>query len=145
MKRVMCILIGSTALLAGCGQSTDNGSANEAAANSAQTARKKPAYCFFKPEEMKGLAASRGKDGNITVKGKAHVKDPRYKPVFGEPVAGPAATVLSPTISQNDTGYATADNWWDLSTTLPNSASVTAVQVECGGKTVADLQVPAKG
>lgn len=143
MKRVMCMLIGSTALLAGCGQSTDNTAANEAAANAAQP-KKKPAYCFFKDEEMKGWSASRGKDGNITVKGKAHVKDPRYKPVFGEPLAGPNGTVLSPTITQNDTGYATADNWWDLSTTLPNSVSITAVQVECGGKTVADLQVPAK-
>jgi len=144
MKRVMGIVVGSAALLVGCGQSSDTNAANEAAANSAQAARKKPAYCFFKDEEMKGWSASRGKDGNVTVRGKAHVKDPRYKPVFGEPGGGPNGTVLSPTISQNDTGYATADNWWDLTTTLPNSASVTAVQVECGGKTVADLKVPAK-
>ncbi|HEX8840391.1 MAG TPA: hypothetical protein VF750_07980 [Sphingomicrobium sp.] len=139
----MSILIGSTALLAGCGQSSDNGAANEAAANAAQPA-KKPAYCFFKPEEMKGWAAARDKDGNITVKGKAHVKDPRYKPVFGEPVTGADGVTLSPTISQNDTGYATPDNWWDVTTTVPNSASVGRVQVTCGGKTVADLQVPAK-
>ena len=143
MKRVLCILVGSSALLAGCGQSSENSAANEAAANAAQPA-KKNSYCFFKPEEMKDWAAARGKDGNITVNGKAHVKDPRYKPVFGEPVTGPDGVTLSPTISQNDTGYATADNWWDVTATLPNSAAVGRVQVTCGGKTVADLQVPPK-
>lgn len=143
MKRVMLILAGSTTLLAGCGQSSDDSAVNQVAVNAAKPT-KKPAYCFFKPEEMKGWTAARGKDGNITVKGKAHVKDPRYKPAFGEPVIGADGVTLSPTIGQNDTGYATADNWWDVTATVPNSASVSRVQVTCGGKTVADLQVPPK-
>ena len=143
MKRSMHILAGSAALVAGCNQSAGNSSANDAAANNAPPAPK-PAYCFFKDEEMKGWSATRNKDGNITVKGKAHVKDPRYKALFGEPVVGPKSATLSPTIGQNDTGYATADNWWDLSATLPNSAGLAEVQVQCGGKTVADLQVAPK-
>jgi hypothetical protein len=143
MRLSSCILAAGVALLAGCNQSDTNSSANEAAANRAQPARKH-AYCFFKDEEMKGWAASRGGDGNITVKGKAHVKDPRYKPQFGEPTVASNIATLSPTIGQNDTGYATADNWWDVSATVPNSSAVTEVKVECGDKTVADLQVPPK-
>jgi hypothetical protein len=142
MRKFM-LLIGVSALGA-CGQSADNSSANQAGANSAQPA-KKPAYCFFKDDEMKGWAASRDKDGNIAIKGKAHVKDPRYKASFGQVSTQAKMAILSPTISQNDTGYATADNWWDLTTTVPNSASLTEVQVQCGDKTVADLQVPPKG
>jgi len=144
MKRALFILIGSTAVLAGCGQSAGNGTANVAAANTSQP-EKKPAYCFFKDDEMKGWTASRDKDGNITIKGKAHVKDPRYKAAFGQVGAGPKMATASPTIAQNDTGYATPDNWWDLSATVPNSASLNEVQVQCGDKTVADLQVPPKG
>jgi hypothetical protein len=143
MTRILCLIVGGSVLLAGCNSSTDDGSANAAAANASQPA-KKPAYCFFKPEEMKAWTAARGKDGNITVKGKGHVKDPRYKAVFGEPEIKAALAVLTPSISQNDTGYATVDNWWDLTATIPNSAAVTEVQVQCGGKTVADLQVPQK-
>ena len=141
MKLCTWVLIGSAIALAGCGKSADDSAANEAAANSAR-ATKKPSYCFFKDDEMKGWTAARGKDGNIAVKGKAHVKDPRYKAVFGEPAVEAGAAVLSPSISQNDTGYATADNWWDLSTTIPNSGALTKVTIQCGGKTAADLQVP---
>ena len=143
MKSCVWVLIGSAMALAACDKSADDGASNQAVANSAQPA-KKPAYCFFKDEEMKAWTASRGKDGNIVLKGKAHVKDPRYKAVFGEPIVEASIATLSPSISQNDTGYATADNWWDLSTTLPNSAAVTEVKIQCGGKTAADLQLPAK-
>jgi hypothetical protein len=143
MKRIVWVLVGSAALLAGCNRSADNSSANQAATNSAQPV-KKPAYCFFKDDEMKGWAAARDKDGNVTVKGKAHVKDPRYKAAMGEPEVGPKMAILSPSIAQNDTGYAAADDWWDLSATIPNSAAVAEVQVQCGDKTVADLQVPPK-
>lgn len=144
MKRALFILIGSTAVLAGCGQSAGNGTANVAAANTSQP-EKKPAYCFFKDDEMKGWTASRDKDGNITIKGKAHVNDPRYKATVGQVAVGPKKVIIFPTITTNDTGYATPDNWWDVTETAPNTASLNEAAVQCGDKTVADLQVPPKG
>lgn len=142
MTRTLFILIGSTFVLAGCGQSSQNASANEAAANVAQP-ENKPAYCFFKDDEMKGWTASRDKDGNITIKGKAHVKDPRYKAVVGQVATGPKKVIIFPSITTN-TGYAQPDDWWDLSETAPNTASLNEAAVQCGGKTIADLQVPPK-
>lgn len=140
--RGLFILIGSTAVLAGCGQSSQNVAGNEAAANTAQP-EKKPAYCFFKDDEMKGWTASRDKDGNITVKGKAHVKDPRYKAVVGQVATGPKKVIIFPTITTNS-GYAQADDWWEISETVPNTAALNEAAVQCGDKTVADLQVPPK-
>lgn len=140
MKPALLVLAGAGVALAACGQSEGNAT-NQASANVAEPT--KPAYCFFKDEEMKGWAASRGKDGNITVKGKAHVKDPRYNAVLGPPVVTGSTAQISPTIAQN-TGYEAPDDWWDLSTVIPNSATVTSVTVTCGTKTVAQLSVAAK-
>jgi hypothetical protein len=142
MKRALFILIGSTAVLAGCNQSTGNAPANEAAANTSQP-EKKPAYCFFKDDEMKGWKAIRTDNGNIHISGKAHVKDPRYKAVIGQWALGPKKVTVSPTITTN-TGYAQPDDWWDVDVGIPNTASVTEAVVQCGDKTVADIQVPPK-
>jgi hypothetical protein len=136
-------LIGAAALAA-CGQSNDDAAANQAAAKAAQP-KKKPAYCFFKDSETKGWAASRGKDGNITVKGKAFRLDSRYKAVLGPPTVTGASAEVAPTITINDTGYGAPDNWWDVKATIPNSAAVDTVNVRCGAKTVAELKVPLKG
>ena len=139
MKSVL-LVAGACMALAACGQSHGD-AATPPTANVAQP--KKSAFCFFKDEEMKGWAASRGKDGTITVKGKAHVKDSRYSAVLGPPtVTGPTAE-LSPTINQNS-GYAAPEDWWDLSATIPNSAAITTVNISCGSKTVAQLSVPPK-
>jgi len=132
------------ALLAACGQSSDNAAANQAAANSAQP-KKKATYCFFKDNETKGWAASRGTDGNIVVKGKAYRSDPRYQALLGPPTVTGKRAEVSPTIQQNATGYAAPDNWWDVTATIPNSAAVDTVIVSCGPKTLAELKVPVKG
>ena len=139
MKSVLLFAAASVALAA-CGQSHDD-SNTRATANVAQP--KKSAFCFFKDEEMKGWAASRGKDGNVTVKGKAHVKDSRYSAVLGAPTVTGSTAELSPTLNQN-ASYAAPEDWWDLNTTIPNSAGITAVNVTCGGKTVAQLSVAPK-
>lgn len=144
MKRRLCIVIGSSMILAGCGPSTGGNGTNEASANAAKP-EKKPSYCFFKDDELKGWKISRDRHGDITVEGQAHVKDPRYKASFGTIEAGPKKAILVPTIAQNDTGYATPDNWWHLGATVPDSASLNEASVECGDKVVADLQVPPKG
>ena len=142
MNPAYLILLGSAATLVACGQSSDT-SANQAAANTAQP-KKKPAFCFFKDEELKGWTAARDKDGNITLKGKAHVKDSRYQAMLGTAeVAGNQATI-SPSIGQNGTGYGAPQDWWDLSASIPNSAAVDTVAVTCGAKTVAELKVPLK-
>jgi hypothetical protein len=129
--------------LAACSQSTDNGTANQAASNTVQP-KKKASHCFFKDAEMKGWSAVRGKDGNITVKGKVYRSDSRYKVVFGEPVVSGAIAEVSPTLQQNSAAYGAPDDWWDVTSTIAGSAAVDTVNVTCGPKTVAALNIPAK-
>lgn len=134
------ILLGAAALLASCNQAADN-SATNAAANVSKPKPKHGGYCFFKDEETKGWKASVDKSGNVTVTGKAHIKDARYKADLGQPEVAGTSAELWPTIVPNDTGYASPDNWWDVGLTIPNSADVTNVAVRCGRKTVAKLTV----
>jgi len=141
--RTYLVLIGAAALTA-CGQSTDNKAANQAAANAAQP-KKKAAYCFFKDKETKGWSAARDKDGNIMVKGKAFRSDPRYQALLGPPAVTGTTAEISPTIQQNATGFAASENWWDVSSTIPNSAAIETVKVSCGAKTLAELKVAPKG
>lgn len=141
--RLLMILAGAAVVLSGCGQSNDNEAANQAAANAAQP-KKKAAYCFFKDSETKAWAASRAKDGNIVVKGKAYREDSRYKAVLGEPAVTGTTAEIAPTIVQNDTGYAAPENWWEMTATIPNSAAVDTVEVKCGDQAVAELKVAPK-
>jgi hypothetical protein len=142
--RTTLVLIGAAFALVGCGRSSNDATANEAQANAAQP-KKKPAHCFFKEAETKDWTASRDKDGNITVKGKAFRSDPRYKALFQPPVITGTSAELSPTITTNDTGYAAPENWWDVKTTIPNSTAIETVTVTCGARTLAQFSVPPKG
>jgi hypothetical protein len=137
------LIVASAAALGACGTSAEDATTNQAAAKEAQP-KKKPAYCFFKDAEMKGWAASRGKDGNITVKGKAFRSDARYQAVFKPAEVTGTTAEIAPTIQNNTTGYGAVDNWWDIKATIPNSAAIETVKVICGAKTVAELKVPAK-
>jgi hypothetical protein len=139
----MLFLLGAAAGLAGCGQSTENAAAGNAAANTAAAEKPKP-YCFFKDSETKGWAAKRGKDGNITVKGKAYRLDGRYKVVLNPATITGTTADIAPTVAINDTGYSAPENWWSVSATIPNSGTVTTVNVTCGAKTVATFNLPAK-
>lgn len=141
MRKSFCLL--GAAVLAGCGQSTENAVANNKAANSAAAEKPKPAYCFFKDSETKGWAAKRDKDGNIVVTGKAYREDSRYKAVLNPATIAGTSADIAPTIIQND-GYAAPENWWDMKATIPNSAAITNVNVRCGAKTVATLTLPPK-
>lgn len=143
MRRSIFLLAGAAGLAA-CGPSADEAAANQAAARAAAAKKPKPAYCFFKDPDAKGWKASRRKDGNITVKGKAYRQDPRYKAVLQPAVVTGSTATLSPTVSVNDTGFASPDNWWDLSETIQGSAEVDTVTVTCGAKTFAKLSVPRK-
>lgn len=133
----------ATLLLGACG-GPDDGAAKNAAANSAAP-KKKAAYCFFKDSETKGWAASRGKDGNIRVKGKAYRQDSRYQAVLGPPEVEGTTASIAPTITPNTSAYGAEDDWWDVAATIPNSAAIDTVAVTCGAKTLATLKVPAKG
>lgn len=140
MRTPLLIAACGAALLGGCGQSADKAAANQAAAQP----EKKAGYCFFKDSETKGWKASRAKDGNISVKGKVYREDSRYQAVLGPPeVTGTTASV-SPTLTQNMTGFGAADNWWGVSATIPNSAAIDTVTVTCGAKTIASLKVATK-
>ena len=140
MDRIV-LMLGLAGLLTACGQSSDT-AANQAAARTPAPQKKKSSYCFFKDPETKGWAASRGKDGDIVVKGKAYRSDPRYQAVLGTPTVTGNAAEVSPIIQQNATGYAAPENWWDLTATIPNSAAVTSVKVSCGSKTLAEFNLP---
>jgi hypothetical protein len=141
--RKLIIVLGAGALAA-CGESTDNSAANDAAANTAAAEKPRPAYCFFKDEETKGWTAKVGKDGNVVVSGKAYRSDPRYKAILAPAKVNGATAEIAPSLTNNDTGYASPDNWWDVTQTIPNSQSVTSVTVKCGEDTVATLQVRRK-
>ena len=132
----------SLLLVAGCNQA-----AEQPAANTAETkARpKRPSYCFFKDAETEKWSAARDPSGNVVVKGRAFRSDPRYKAELGKPEVSGAVATVSPTIVQNMTGYASPDNWWDVTVTIPNSAAVTKVTVACGKKTLAEFDLPPKG
>src|SRR3954470_21360781 len=124
--RILLIAAGAAVLLGGCGKS-DGGAANQATTNAQP--RKKAAYCFFKDSETKAWAASRGKDGNIKIKGKAYRQDSRYQAVLGPPEVSGTTASIAPTITQNTSGYGAPDDWWDVAATIPGSAAVDTVKV----------------
>ena len=136
------ILFGAAISLAACEQSAKNAEANNAAVNSAATEKPKPAYCFFKDLETKAWKAKVDKDGNVVVSGKAYREDPRYKALLSPATVSGTTAEVAPTIGQNDTGFASSDNWWELSETIPNSQTVSTVNVKCGAEILASLTVP---
>jgi hypothetical protein len=142
MGKSIFLALAAAALATGCGR-TDDGATSQAAAATAQP-KKKPAFCFFESNETKGWKAARGKDGNVTVKGRAHRSDGRYKALFGPPEISGATASISPTITDNDTGFSQPDDWWDISAKIPGSASVDTVKITCGEDVLATLKVKAK-
>jgi hypothetical protein len=145
MRKSLFLLSGA-AVLAGCSSSGDDAAnqaaANQAAAEAAAAKKPKPAYCFFKDAETKGWAAKRDKDGNIVVTGKAYREDSRYQAILNPATVSGNSAEITPTIQQNETGFAAPENWWDVKATIPNSGAIMQVTVKCGAKTVATLQVP---
>lgn len=141
MRKLM-LVVGWAMFLAGCGQSGSEPAANQGA-NTAAAA--KPAvrhFCFFKPGETKGWKVAADGKGNMTVSGKAHVKDPRYKAELGQPDVDGANATLWLAIQPNTTGFAAQDDWWDVSFTIPDASAVQSVAVRCDDKgTLASLAV----
>ena len=124
---------------AGCSQSADQPAANAATANTAAPAKKHPTYCFFKTADTKAWAASRGADGNVAVKGQAHLPDRRYMAALGDAeVEGDKATLWL-TMAPNTTGSGAPGDVWDAAATIPDSKEVEKVTVLCGKKSVAEL------
>jgi len=144
MHRSMIAIVAGAAALAGCGQANEAADASANVAKAAAPAKKVP-YCFFKDENSKGWAASAGKDGNVIVKGKGYVADGRYMAGLKPAEIEGSTASLQLAMPQNDTGYSKADGWWDISSTIAQSAAVDTVKVLCGAKTVATLEVKRKG
>jgi len=136
MRKSM-VLLGAACALTACGQSADEAAANKAAAAD----KPKPAYCFFKDSETKEWKAKPDKDGNVVVSGKAYREDARYKAVLAKATIIGTTAEIAPSITQNDTGFAARENWWDVSETIPNSQAVDTVTVTCGDETVATLKL----
>jgi len=137
------ILFCAAASLCACGQSTDN-AAKDGAANNAAAEAPKPAYCFFKDSETKDWKAKLDKSGNVVITGKAYREDPRYKAILSPAAINGMTADIAPTITVNDTGYASPDNWWPITATIPNSQSVETVNVKCGDKTLKTIKLARK-
>ena len=125
--------------LAGCGQPAGEAPANNSVAAAEKPAKKHPTYCFFKNADAKGFAASRGADGNVSVKGQARVADRRYMAQLGDAEVEGGKATLWLTMGPNTTGMGAQGDWWDLAAAVPASSAVEAVTVLCGKKTVAEL------
>jgi hypothetical protein len=136
MRRTIIFLC-ATIGLAGCNQPAEQPANKAAAVNT--TAPKKAGFCFFKPEETKGWKAAVDAKGNITVTGKAHVKDSRYVAQFGETEIEGSKATLPLTIAQNSGTYGATDDWWDVKAAIPASPALQSVTVMCGPKTIAEL------
>jgi hypothetical protein len=137
----------AVALVSGCNQGSQDQSnaAANAPANQTATASTAKHYCFFHQDEGKAWATSRDAQGNVTVKGKAHVRDVRYKADLGQPEILGSSAKLWLTMAQN-TGYRSMDNWWDVSFTIPGSGAIESVTVACDQKRVmAELKVKRAG
>ena len=132
--------LGLALLAAGCTEDPTEQPpvANEAAAPKAE----KPPHCFFKAAETKDWAV-KVQGGQATVTGRAYRSDPRYKAVLLEPKVEGAVAVVRPSIITNDTGFASPDNWWDVTASIP-AAGLEKVEVRCGKTVVASLDLPKK-
>jgi hypothetical protein len=142
--RKSVVLFGAAAALAGCGQSAENNTSNNAVTNSAAAEAPKSAYCFFKDSETKDWKAKLDKSGNVVVSGEAYREDSRYKALLAPATVSGTKAEVAPTIAQNDTGFGAPGDWWDVSETIPNSQAVATVTVRCGDETLATLTVPRK-
>ena len=134
MRIVICL---SAALLAaGCSeQPAATPAANEAAA----TPERVP-HCFFKDSETKDWGIKVQGD-RAMVTGRGFRSDARYKVVLLEPKIDKAVAVVRPSISTNDTGFASEGNWWDVEAAVPIQG-LEKVEVRCGGKLLASLDLP---
>jgi len=145
MRTTIIFAVAGAAALSACGQGNQAADASSNLANTAATTAKRVPYCFFKDESSKDWTASVGKDGNIVVKGKAYVADGRYKAALKPPEIDGATASLQLGMPQNDTGYSTEDGWWNINQTNEGTSAVQKVEVLCGAKTLASLEVKRKG
>lgn len=134
-------LLPASLMLGACNQG--GGSDTKASQAEAPAKPRVNHYCFYKKDAQKGWTATRDADGNVVVKGKAHLDDVRYKADLGQPdIAGGLAKLWLTTTT--NTSYAAPGGWWDASFTIPNSAAITEVTVNCDyERQFADLKVAA--
>src|SRR3954454_10152706 len=137
--RQLMLALSAAAVLAGCGQSGSEPAATQAANSAAPAVHH---FCFYKPEETKGWKIAADGKGNVTIIGKAHIKDSRYKAELGQPEVDGANATLWLSMQPNMTGDGGVDDWWDVSFTIPNASAIDTVAVRCDDKrTLATLAV----
>ena len=134
MRLFICL---SAMLAAGC---SNQEAAAPAANDVASPKAEKPPHCFFKDSETKDWAVKvQGSDAIVT--GRGYRSDARYKVVLLEPKVEGSVAVVRPSISSNDTGFASEGNWWDVEARIP-AAGLEKVEVRCGKKVLASLDLP---
>ena len=124
--------------VAGCSEQA----AENAAANAAAAVPEKVPHCFFKDSDTKEWAA-KVQDDQVVVTGRVFRSDARYKAILLEPKVDGAVAVVRPSMTSNDTGFAADGNWWDVEARIP-AAGLDKVEVRCGKKLVASLDLPKK-
>ena len=141
MRSLVFLLGSALAFTAGCNQQEDSGSpAANATANRA-AAKAPKHYCFFKKDESKDWTASRDAKGEVTVKGRVHVRDPRYKGDLGQAEISGKSARFWLTMAPHSS-YRSPDDWWDVSATIPDSGSIENITVACDAKRIfAELKV----
>lgn len=136
MRLVICMAAAMAA--AGCSEQP----AENAAANQAAAPPEKAPHCFFKDNETKEWAA-KAEGEQVVVTGRVFRADARYKAILLEPKVDGAVAVVRPSMTTNDTGFAADGNWWDVEARIP-AAGLEKVEVRCGKKVVASLELPRK-
>lgn len=140
MRFVICV--GAALLAAACSEQPAQQPAAAEAANASAPQPKKAPHCFFKDKETEKWAV-RVQGANALVTGRAYRSDPRYKAVLLEPEVEGSVAVVRPSITINDTGFASEGNWWDVSATVP-AAGLERIEVRCGKTVVTSLELPKK-
>lgn len=136
MRLFICLTAAVAA--AGCSEQP----AENAAANQAAAAPEKVPHCFFKDSETKEWAVKVQGD-QVVLTGRLFRSDARYKAVLLEPKLDGPVAVVRPSITSNDTGFAADGNWWDVEASIP-AAGLEKVEVRCGKKVAASLDLPTK-
>jgi hypothetical protein len=130
------IALGAALAVAACTEDpTEQPAVNQPAA-----APQKVPHCFFKDSETKEWAL-KVEGGQAVVTGRAYRSDPRYKAGLLEPEIQGSVAVVRPSISTNDTGFASLDNWWDVTASIP-AQGLETIEVRCGKKVLASLKLP---
>lgn len=133
--RMMAFVLCATALcVSGCQRDTNAQSSEGSNRNAdavGKSGRGPEMLCLFEKSDTKDWHGKANQDQSVSVAGKVHVGDPKYRPMLFQPKARGSTAQLILTAAENSTGQAPADGWWDVSYTIPDNGSIQTVEIWC--------------